>query len=98
MVMNPDNKPPCDVCGKPSVGVACSALGAISFSYCARCLRENAEPAGFLKAWIESVAGGVESLAGWFIRGVRTYRGGKYISIEELMRDGEDSKQRIDQG
>lgn len=35
----------CDVCGtSPTVGVACSGLGAVSFAYCAQCLAVGAEP------------------------------------------------------
>jgi len=35
----------CDVCGeREAVGVACSAMGAVSIAYCAECLRVGREP------------------------------------------------------
>lgn len=35
----------CDVCGKPSVGVASSSLGAVSWAFCSECAHKPAEPA-----------------------------------------------------
>lgn len=34
----------CDVCGGDAIGVAASSLGALSYAYCARCLRRGYEP------------------------------------------------------
>ena len=38
----------CDVCKAPSIGVACSALGAISFAYCQACAAAGCEPYSML--------------------------------------------------
>lgn len=38
----------CDVCGGPSVGVASSALGAVSFAYCLECLQTGADCLGMV--------------------------------------------------
>jgi len=35
--------PKCEICGKESVGVCCSCMGAISHSYCEECLNEGRE-------------------------------------------------------
>ena len=44
----------CDVCGfEGETLVACSALGPVSFSYCAGCVHENAEPLFMLEATFE---------------------------------------------
>lgn len=32
------------MCGGDAIGVAASSLGALSYAYCARCLRKNYEP------------------------------------------------------
>ena len=34
----------CDVCKKPSVGVASSSLGAVSWAFCSECAHMPAEP------------------------------------------------------
>ena len=69
----------CDVCGQPSAGVACSALGAISFAYCEKCLRIGAEPlvAFETTAWTchNNVHNGVRALS--------TYVDGQYIRWDD---------------
>jgi hypothetical protein len=47
----PDELEPliCQVCGKnESVGVACSAFGAVSLAYCAECIHEDRDSYGLL--------------------------------------------------
>lgn len=34
----------CDVCEKPSIGVASSSFGPVSFAFCEECSRNGAEP------------------------------------------------------
>jgi hypothetical protein len=57
----------CDVCGAPSVGVACSALGPVSFAYCGECAACGAEPYGATVGMVAMMgASGLEALAEWF--------------------------------
>lgn len=49
----------CEVCGEPAVGVACSALGAVSFAYCLACLQAGAEVYSMLVYTI-ALCGGID--------------------------------------
>lgn len=49
--------PNCDVCGEPAIGVASSALGAISFAFCRPCAVAGAEPYSML-VWAIAECGG----------------------------------------
>lgn len=76
----------CDVCGGQSVGVASSALGAVSFAYCERCLKENAEPYYMLASTI-AMCGGRDKIADWMqpvIEGTLKVAG---RTLEDLDRD-----------
>jgi len=54
----------CNVCEKPSVGVASSRLGPISLAFCAECLQNGAEPEILMWYLRDGVAGGdVSNLA-----------------------------------
>ena len=56
----------CDVCGGPSIGVASSSLGAISFAYCAECNAVGAEPYGFTVGYVALFCGRSEdAIAEW---------------------------------
>jgi hypothetical protein len=46
--------PPCWICHQPSLGVACSSLGAISGAYCRECLEAGREPWG---VWVGTLMG-----------------------------------------
>lgn len=52
----------CDVCGAPSVVVACSATGPVSYEYCSRCAREGYEPWSACVAMIYCCDGNIEGL------------------------------------
>lgn len=52
----------CDVCDGPTLIVASSALGAISFAYCSRCAATGAEPYWMLVTTI-ALCGGIDQVA-----------------------------------
>jgi hypothetical protein len=57
----------CDVCGDPAIGVASSALGPVSFAYCAECARASAEPYGVTVAVVAEMCGRTpDAIAEWF--------------------------------
>ena len=57
----------CDVCGDPAIGVASSALGPVSFAYCAECARASAEPYGMTVAFVAEMCGRTpDAIAEWF--------------------------------
>ena len=71
----------CDVCNRvPTVGVACSGLGAISFAYCAECANSHAEPL-FMFEWVLVDIG--EEVAD-HVRTMRTWVEGKYLTWDEF--------------
>jgi hypothetical protein len=75
-----DDKAKCDVCGNPDpVGVACSTLGATSFSYCIWCLGKKAEPICMFESTFDDMG---MSVADW-VKELTTYRDGEYITYVE---------------
>jgi hypothetical protein len=83
----PDPTPArCDVCNGESggtyVGVACSALGAVSFAHCDRCATADAESVGMLRGVVED-AGGLHNLMHW-VGSLTTWYNGTYVRLEDL--------------
>lgn len=56
----------CDVCGKASIGVGCSSLGALSLAYCLECSTSGAEPYDLTVGMVAMLGGSLEALAEWF--------------------------------
>lgn len=57
----------CEVCGARAAGVFSSALGAVSFAYCADCNAVGAEPYGVAVAYVALCCGDTpEAVAEWF--------------------------------
>lgn len=69
----------CDVCGKPSVGVASSAFGPMSFAFCSECASKPAEPIFIFIYLYETVSdqgkGLVDDVDRYF-----TFLKGEYVS------------------
>jgi hypothetical protein len=83
----------CDVCGALGIiGVASSALGAISFAYCRPCAVNGAEPRGILEGMVLDMMSGpppftpeVET-ANWLLDGVSTLVDGEYVIAREALK------------
>lgn len=70
----------CDVCGRPSIEVASSSIGPISWAFCEECLRNGAEPEclmWFLRDYIVEVHPEVMNQL--------TFVDGKYITYQEWL-------------
>jgi hypothetical protein len=82
----------CDVCGGPAIGVACSALGAISFAYCRACAVNGAEPRGILEGMVLDMMSGPPpftpdvEVADWLLDGVTTLIDGEYVVAREALK------------
>lgn len=75
----------CDVCGKSeSAGVACSAFGALSWSFCAECLAKPAEPEVAFAYLYEDVSDEGVGLAEW-VDQFSTFKDGKYLTWREYV-------------
>jgi hypothetical protein len=73
----------CDVCQvEPSIGTACSTLGAFSLSYCLNCQIMTAEPYGFLASTVDML-GGVEAVADW-VHELTTVIDGTYFTFDAV--------------
>jgi hypothetical protein len=69
----------CDVCGRsPTVGVASSALGAVSWAFCSECLNKPAEPEVMFQTTADTTGGG-KGAADW-VADIHTYKNGQYMS------------------
>lgn len=83
----------CDTCGEPSVGVACSALGPISFAYCRTCLRLKAEPV----MAFETTAWTCHNEVHEGVRALKTFVGGAYTSWDDwFAKYGAETIRRLD--
>jgi hypothetical protein len=82
------NEPPkCECCGglhgKP-IGVASSALGAISFAWCHKCLTEGAEPEIMFEHIYEDVIDrNIDNMEARARLGLKTCKDGSYITFAE---------------
>lgn len=84
----------CDVCGKnESAGVASSAFGAVSWSYCRECLHKPAEPELMFLHLFENVSDNGEGLAD-FVQEYWTFRDGRYVSWPEYVQERREAKER----
>ena len=69
----------CDVCRKsPTVGVACSSLGPISFAYCEECTKRYAEPLHLLIGMMQ--INGAESY-----EETMSWKDGEYLTWEQVL-------------
>jgi len=74
----------CNVCNKnEALGVASSALGAISFAYCRTCLDHNADPYWIIQSSFKDCRGEVAEWA----QAMSIYRNGVYTRIRDLPKD-----------
>lgn len=74
----------CDVCSttKDLAGVACSALGPVSFQYCRSCAENYAEPEGWIAALIRD-AGGTNNIRNDILDTVTFFKDGQYYPMRE---------------
>lgn len=63
-------------------GVACSALGAISFQYCRSCAENGAEPEWLIQNTIDDL-GGINQIRPELLEGVTYFRHGRYIKMSQ---------------
>ena len=76
----------CDVCGlEPAVGVACSAIGPMSFAYGRQCLELGTEQFGLLKG-IYDDCGGV--VVDWFMD-IDTIKNGEHMTFRAALKVGD---------
>jgi len=75
----------CDVCikEKPVAGVASSALGPISFGYCAECLANQSEPEWILAYTLDEVGHGDPDKLHEWVKTISTWKNGRYYSGDE---------------
>ena len=74
----------CNVCEEhEALGVASSALGAVSFAYCRECLEHNADVYGMIQFSFEDCQGKV---ADW-VKDLSIYKDGIYTRIRDLPDD-----------
>ena len=77
----------CEVCGTGvAVQVACSAVGAISFAYCAECLKDMREPYDALVASLYGMSS-MDDVAEWFLPVVTATLKAENKSEKELFAD-----------
>ena len=77
----------CDVCHeRKSVGVACSATGAVSFAYCAECAASGREPYGAVVASLYGIAD-FDDVAEWYRPSILATLKAEDKTIEELFID-----------
>jgi hypothetical protein len=73
----------CNVCeAEPAVGVASSALGAVSLAYGRTCLDKNADATYMLEGTYLSIGPNLADYAEW-VWTITTYRDGEYISARQ---------------
>lgn len=83
----------CNVCGKPAVGVASSALGAISFAFCVDCLKQPAEPIYMFETTAWTCGNNVHE----GVRAMYTFVDGEYISWDNwFAKYGDETIERLD--
>lgn len=74
----------CDVCGQQGpTQVGCSVTGAISFAYCADCLRSGREPYGAVVARLIGITN-MDGVAEWFKPIIRVTLEAENKTEEEL--------------
>lgn len=74
----------CQVCDvNDALGTACSALGAISLSYCGPCGMNNAEPKELIRDLIDEL-GGLAAIREDLLNTVTYYEDGKYILMKDF--------------
>jgi len=72
----------CNVCEvNEPVGVACSGLGPVSFTYCKTCLEMNAEPLMMMDATFEIIGPDVAN----HVKKCTTYVDGEYITWDQFV-------------
>jgi hypothetical protein len=69
----------CDVCGKPSIGVASSSFGAVSWAFCKECVSKPAEPECMFCYLYDDVSDKGEGLKDE-VNTFYTFIDGKYVS------------------
>lgn len=69
----------CDVCERPSVGVASSSLGAVSWAFCAECAAKPAEPTCMFDFMFDDVSDNGDGLNASMDK-FFTFKGGAYLS------------------
>jgi hypothetical protein len=85
----------CDVCRGPSIGVASSGLGAISFAYCTRCAQAGAEPYGMLVGAVAD-CDGVHGCAEWLKESINATLAIVGKTREQFDADVEQAKKRVE--
>lgn len=76
----------CDVCGKPSVGVASSSLGAVSWAFCSECARKPAEPLCMFAYMFDDVSDNGEGLRKE-MNEFYTFKDGAYLSWPDYVKE-----------
>jgi len=77
----------CNVCDKnPAFGVCNCSFGAMSMAYCVECFKLQAEPEFGLQYLADMCNGDLSGLHE-SVKAIHTYKDGKYISIEEWIKD-----------
>lgn len=69
----------CDVCGKPSAGVASSSFGAVSWAFCSECAHKPAEPLGMFAYLFDDVSDNGDGLKE-SVNQFWTFKDGQYLS------------------
>lgn len=78
------NKCECCHIDKPIAGVACSALGPFSLSYCHDCAEKGAEPKDMI-LWLIDDLGGLENIVPELVNGVTYFENGEYHPMKSLV-------------
>lgn len=74
----------CDVCSKPSIGVASSSLGAVSWAFCQECANKPAEPLCMFEYMFDDVSDYGDGLRPE-MNSFYTFKDGRYISWPEYV-------------
>lgn len=75
----------CDVCGKPSIGVASSSFGAISWAFCSECAHKPAEPLCAFAYLYDDVSDKGEGLREG-VNDFYTFKDGAYLSWPDYVK------------
>lgn len=86
----------CQVCGEhEAVGVACSAIGALSIAYCQECLQSHREPYWALVASLYAISG-MDDAAEWFKPIIEATLEAEGKSVKELFQDVRQAEQEYE--
>lgn len=80
----------CDVCSSTdNVEVYASTMGANSFAYCNRCLKEGLEPYGAMVVYIASAGKYPEGISEIYVNKVKRVLQGLNVTEEQFIKDTE---------